>query len=134
MLSTNEVNRFALRRWLGRAGANETERSLARQSVLVGDVCLAVDTVSFLTRGPESGPWNPLLLTAILIADAAPVTSPRFSGWVAVGHVMVVSALAFVLPGRSASTAGQLVSAYRAGAWLRGWRPARRWRRRAVGS
>ncbi|MFD7311077.1 sensor histidine kinase [Promicromonospora sp. NPDC059942] len=119
--STNVVDRSVLRRWLGRAGSNETERSLAHQSVLVGVVCLVVDAVSFLTRGPESGPWNPALLIAILLADAALVTSPRLSGWVAVGHVAVVSALAFVLPGRSASTAGQLVSAYRAGAWLRGW-------------
>ncbi|MGW0324717.1 sensor histidine kinase [Nocardia sp. NPDC003183] len=122
MLSArNEVDRAALGRWLGRAGTNETERSLARQSVLVGVVCLVVDVVSFLTHGPESGPWNPLLLTAIVIADVALVTAPRFSGWVAVGQVTLMCALAFVLPGRSASTAGQLVSAYRAGAWLRGW-------------
>lgn len=84
-------------------------------------MCLVIDAVSFLTRGPGPGPWNALLLTAILLADAALVSSPRLSGWVAVGHALVVSALAFALPGRSASTAGQLVSAYRAGAWLRGW-------------
>ncbi|MCX5262788.1 sensor histidine kinase [Streptomyces sp. NBC_00199] len=119
--STNEGDRAPLRRRLGRAGAHETERSLARQSALVGVMCLVIDAVSFLTRGPGSGPWNALLLTAILIADAALVSSPRLSGWVAVGHALVVAALAFVLPGRSASTAGQLVSAYRAGAWLRGW-------------
>ncbi|MFI9569389.1 sensor histidine kinase [Streptomyces rishiriensis] len=121
--STNEVDRAPLRRWLGRAGAHETERSLARQSALVGAMCLVIDAVSFLTRGPGSGPWNALLLTGILIADAALVSPPRLSGWVAVGHSLVTAALAFVLPGRSASTAGQLVSAYRAGAWLRG-RPA----------
>ncbi|WP_116200550.1 sensor histidine kinase [Amycolatopsis circi] len=119
--STNQVDRGPLRRWLGRAGAHDTERSLARQSALVGVMCLVIDAVSFLTHGPGPGPWNALLLTGMLIADAALVSAPRLSGWVAAGHALVVAALAFVLPGRSASTAGQLVSAYRAGAWLRGW-------------
>ncbi|NBH12146.1 histidine kinase [Amycolatopsis sp. SID8362] len=120
--STNEVDRAPLRRWLGRAGGHDTERSLARQSALMGAVCLVVDAVSYLTRGPGPGLWSTLVLIGILIADATLVSSPRLSGWVALGHAVLMPALAFVLlPGPSASTAGQLVSAYRAGAWLRGW-------------
>ncbi|MEV7043893.1 histidine kinase [Amycolatopsis sp. NPDC051061] len=118
--STHEGERPPIRQWLARAGVHGAERSLARQSVLVGVVCLVIDVVSFLARGPAPGPWNVVLLAGIVVADAALVSSPKFSGWVAVGHALLVPALALVLPGRSASTAGQLVGAYRAGAWLRG--------------
>jgi signal transduction histidine kinase len=117
--STNEMVRWVR----ARAGTHPAERSLARQSLLVGAFCLVIDVASFVARGPAPGPWNAVLLAGIVVADAVLVSSPRYSGWVALGHAMLVPALAFVLPGRSASTAGQLVSAYRAGAWLRG-RPA----------
>jgi signal transduction histidine kinase len=121
--SVHEADRPPIRRWLARGGAYGTEWSLARQSVLVGAVCLVIDVVSFSTRGPAPGPWNAALLAGVVVTDAALVSAPRFSGWVAVLHAVLVPALAVVLPGRNASTAGQLVSAYRAGAWLRG-RPA----------
>ncbi|MFJ1766784.1 sensor histidine kinase [Amycolatopsis sp. NPDC088138] len=114
--STNEMVRWVR----ARAGTHPAERSLARQSLLVGAFCLVIDVASFVTRGPAPGPWNAALLAGIVVADAVLVSSPRYSGWVALGHALLVPALAFVLPGRSASTAGQLVSAYRAGAWLRG--------------
>jgi len=101
-----------------------TARSLARQSVLVAAVCLVTDAMSFLTRGPEAvGPVEAVVLVGLVAADAALATAPRYSGWVALAHAALFPALALVLPGRNVNTAGQLVSAYRAGAWLRG-RPA----------
>ncbi|HEX6341103.1 sensor histidine kinase [Umezawaea sp.] len=98
----------------------DVARSLTRQSVLVAAVCLLTDAVSFLTRGPESvGAFEALLLVVIVVADAALASSPRYSGWVALAQGALVPVLAVVLPGRSATTAGLLVSAYRSGAWLR---------------
>jgi signal transduction histidine kinase len=109
--------------WAGRVlgGGHDVARSLARQSVLVAVVCLVTDAVSFLTRGPEHvGALDSLLLVGVVLADAALASAPRYSGWVALAQAALVPVLAVVLSGRSASTAGQLVSAYRAGAWLRG--------------
>ncbi|WNV88081.1 histidine kinase [Umezawaea sp. Da 62-37] len=111
------VGRTLAHRVFGR----EVEQSLARQSILVAVVCLVTDAVSFATRGPESiGVLDGLLLLGLVAADAALASSPRYSGWVALGHALLVPVLAIVLPGRSATTTGFLVSAYRAGAWLRG--------------
>ncbi|MBQ0850435.1 hypothetical protein J8N05_19820 [Streptomyces sp. BH-SS-21] len=110
-----------IRRWTARPTARDAQRSLARQAVSVALMCAAVDGLNCLTRGPDPGPWTPVLLAVIIAADVALATAPRFSGWVAVTHAAVGVALAFVMPpGRNPSTAGQLVSSYRAGAWLRG--------------
>ncbi|WP_290057078.1 sensor histidine kinase [Amycolatopsis solani] len=112
-----------IRRWTARLPARDAQRSLARQASLVAVMCVAIDGLNFLTRGPAPGPWNALLLAGVVAADIALATAPKLSGWVAVAHAVVIVALAFALPGRNPSTAGQLVSSYRAGAWLRG-RPA----------
>ncbi|WP_314411528.1 sensor histidine kinase [Streptomyces sp. DSM 40484] len=109
-----------IRRWTARPAARDAQRSLARQAVSVALMCAAVDGLNFLTRGPDPGPWTPVLLAVVIAADVTLATAPRFSGWVAVIHAAVGVALAFVMPGRNPSTAGQLVSSYRAGAWLRG--------------
>jgi signal transduction histidine kinase len=96
--------------------------SLARQSVLVAVVCLVTDAVSFVSRGPETfGAFEVLALLGLVVADVGLATSPRYSGWVVLAHAALTPVLALFLPGRSASTAGQLVAAYRAGAWLRSW-------------
>ena len=98
---------------------HDVARSLARQSVLVAAVCLATDAASFVTRGPaDPGAFDALILVGLVVVDAALASSPRYSGWVALAHAALVPVLAVVLPGRSATTAGLLVSAYRAGAWL----------------
>ncbi|ANZ39675.1 hypothetical protein BBK82_30160 [Lentzea guizhouensis] len=109
----------AARRVLRSGDDQPVARSLARQSLLVAAACLVTDVVSWVTRGPGEGPANLVLLAGIVVADAALATA-RLSGWVALVHAVLVPVLAVVLPGRSASTAGQLVAAYRAGAWLRG--------------
>lgn len=98
-------------------------RSLAGQSVLIAVVCLVTDVVSFVVRGPATlGPRELLVLGALVLADIALASAPRYSGWVAVAHAALLPVLTLVLPAeRSASTAGQLVAGYRAGAWLRGW-------------
>ncbi|MFE3603395.1 sensor histidine kinase [Streptomyces sp. NPDC059096] len=109
-----------IRPWTARPTAHAAQRSLARQAVSVALMCAAVDGLNFLTRGPDPGPWTPVLLAVVIAADVALASAPRLSGWVAVTHAAVGVALAFVMPGRNPSTAGQLVSSYRAGAWLRG--------------
>ncbi|MER7973375.1 histidine kinase [Streptomyces sp. NPDC096080] len=109
-----------IRRWTARPAARDAQRSLARQAVAVALMCAAVDGLNFFTRGPDAGPWTPVLLVMVVAADIALATAPGLSGWVAVAHAGVGVALAFVMPGRSPSTAGQLISSYRAGAWLRG--------------
>jgi signal transduction histidine kinase len=99
-----------------------TSRSLARQSVLVAVVCVVTDAVSFVARGPDNlDTFDVLVLVGLVVADAALASAPRYSGWVALAHGVLLPVLAVILPGRSASAAGQLVAAYRAGAWLRRW-------------
>jgi signal transduction histidine kinase len=96
-------------------------RALTRQSLLVAAVCLTVDGLSYLVRGPDRiGPVEVAVLVGVLVADAALATAPSRSGWVAAAHALLLPAIAVVVPDRTASTAGLLVSAYRAGAWLRG--------------
>ncbi|WP_199442163.1 sensor histidine kinase [Umezawaea beigongshangensis] len=117
--SAVRTGRSLAHRVLGRE--HGVERSLARQSVLVAAVCLANDALSFVTRGPEDfGAFDALVLLGLVLADAALASSPRHSGRVALAHAALLPVLTLVLPGRSVNTAGQLVSAYRAGAWLRG--------------
>ncbi|MGI5499147.1 sensor histidine kinase [Lentzea sp. CA-135723] len=101
-------------------GDRPVARSLVRQSIVVAAACAVTDVVSFATRGPDPWSANLLFLAGIVVADAALATAPRLSGWVALVHAVLMPVLAVVLPGRSASIAGQLVAAYRAGAWLRG--------------
>ncbi|QKV73768.1 sensor histidine kinase [Amycolatopsis sp. Hca4] len=121
MSSTVNLARAALiRRWTARLPSRDARQSLARQAWLVAVMCVAIDGLSFLTRGPGPGAWNAVLLAGVIAADLALATAPKLSGWVAVAHAAVIVALAFVMPGRNPSTAGQLVSSYRAGAWLRG--------------
>lgn len=99
-----------------------TTRSLAGQSILIAAVCLVTDVVSFTVRGHDTASaFATAVLIALVAADAALASAPRRSGWVVLAHAALLPALAVVLPGRSASPAGQLVAAYRAGAWLRGW-------------
>ncbi|MFJ5987154.1 sensor histidine kinase [Lentzea sp. NPDC092896] len=119
--SATAFGKTAARRVLRSGDDQPVARSLARQSIMVAAACLVTDVVSFATRGPELGSANLLFLAGIVVADAALATAPRLSGWVALVHAVLVPVLALVLPGRSASTAGQLVAAYRAGAWLKGW-------------
>jgi signal transduction histidine kinase len=120
--SAVRVGRSLAHRALGRERC--VERSLARQSVLVAAVCLISDGLSFLTRGPDDiGTVEVLVLIGLVGADAALATAPRHSGWVALAHAVLLPVLALVMPARNVNTAGQLISAYRAGAWLRG-RPA----------
>ncbi|GHH39451.1 sensor histidine kinase [Lentzea cavernae] len=121
--SVTALARTAARRVHRSEDDQPVARSLARQSIVVAAACLVTDVVSFATRGPDLGPANLVFLAGIVVADAALATSPRLSGWVALVHAVLVPVLAVALPGRSASTAGQLVAGYRAGAWLRG-RPA----------
>lgn len=118
--SATALGKTAARRVLPPRDDQPVARSLARQSFLVAAACLVTDVVSFATRGPDLGPAHLVFLAGIVVADAALATAPRLSGWVALVHAVLVPVLAIVLPGRSASTAGQLVAAYRAGAWLRG--------------
>lgn len=96
-------------------------RALTRQSLLIAGVCVLGDGVGYLVRGPERfGPVELVVLVLLLAADAALATSPKRSGWVAAAQALLLPALALVAPGRTVTTAGLLVSAYRAGAWLRG--------------
>ncbi|GAB3453499.1 sensor histidine kinase [Actinophytocola sediminis] len=105
-----------------RVFGQDVSSSLTRQSVLVAAACLVTDAVGFVTRGPAHlGTFEVLALLGLVAADAALATSPRHSGWVALAHACLTPVLALFMPGRSASSAGQLVSAYRAGAWLRRW-------------
>ncbi|MBA3906588.1 MAG: hypothetical protein H0X35_07890, partial [Pseudonocardiales bacterium] len=110
-------------------GGHDVERvrgSLNRQSVLVAAVCLLVDSVAFLAAGPIAAlrPQDWAVLVAAVVVDAALALPARYSGWVALAHAVVVVGGAGLLGGvpflREANSAGALIAAYRAGAWLRG--------------
>lgn len=107
--------------------AHHVRRSLVGQSVLVAVVCLVVDAGEFALRRPElHAPPVPylLMLSLIMVVDAALALPARYSGWVALAHGAVP--VVFVLtpdhrPGTAIGLAGALIAGYRAGAWLRGW-------------
>ncbi|MFS8359089.1 sensor histidine kinase [Streptomyces sp. CWNU-52H] len=108
-------------------GTQDTGRSLSRQSVLVAVVCVVADSLTYLEGSfrlyTDVWPWPLTLLAAIVLTDAALASSPRLSGVVAVVHAVVTVLGTLLLPAGSPSDvndAGFLISAYRAGAWLKG--------------
>ncbi|HEY0812004.1 MAG TPA: histidine kinase [Pseudonocardia sp.] len=105
---------------------NSVRSSLSRQSMLVAAVCLLVDAVAYVTAGPLAAlrPQDWAVLAAVVVVDAALALPSRFSGWVALAHAVVLVGGAVLLGGapilREADSAGALIAAYRAGAFLRG--------------
>jgi hypothetical protein len=106
-------------------GVRDISGSLARQSLLVAGVCLTADTGLFLIAGPPLSHGWPvwLILAATIAADAGLAAPTRFSGWVALGHAVLVATAPLILPAGSGvrvpDNAGVLIAGYRAGAWLR---------------
>jgi signal transduction histidine kinase len=103
-----------------------TERSLSLQARLIAVVCLLVDLVVFATLSPDL-PVLPrvLVLAAIVCVDGALALPTRYSGWVVLAQAAAAVGLAVVLRGTPAADhdlVGGLIAAYRAGAWLGGWR------------
>lgn len=99
--------------------------SLTRQSILVAATTLVVDCLSFFLTSASSYPptWRWAVLVAIVLVDASLATAPRWSGVVAVAQAAVAVVGAALLPGGGGpppqlNSAGLLISAYRAGAWL----------------
>ncbi|MET9080861.1 histidine kinase [Streptomyces sp. NPDC004237] len=99
--------------------------SLTRQSILVAATTLLVDCLSFSLTSASAYPpmWRWAVLVAIVLVDAGLATAPRLSGVVAVAQAAVAVAGSALLPGNGGpppqlNSAGLLISAYRAGAWL----------------
>ncbi|WP_370945274.1 sensor histidine kinase [Amycolatopsis sp. cg5] len=98
--------------------------ALARQSMLVAAVCLVADVGQFLIRGPAlTSGWQVwVVLIGTIVADAALAGPARLSGWVALGHALLVACGPILLCSCSGQTvgnnAGILIAGYRAGAWL----------------
>jgi signal transduction histidine kinase len=131
-----------LRRFPGRAaggaptdGGTGIGRALARQSILIAFVCVAVDLASAAMTGlPLRSPVGAALALLVVLVDAALALPVRLSGWVAAAHgvVAVVVAAAVRVTVNLHGTGGgpvsvgdlqvgALVAGYRAGAWLRRW-------------
>ncbi|OQR61660.1 hypothetical protein B6E66_23455 [Streptomyces maremycinicus] len=105
-------------------GARDVSDSLTRQSLLVAVTTLVVDCLFFLTGDfSTAAGWRWAALAAIILVDAALATAPRLSGVVAVAQAAVAVGGAILLggsdgPAPQLNSAGLLISAYRAGAWL----------------
>ncbi|WP_416980725.1 sensor histidine kinase [Streptomyces sp. T028] len=104
--------------------ARDVNGSLTRQSLLVAATTLAVDSLGFFLSD-ASHPltaWHWIVFAGVVVVDAGLATAPRLSGVVAVAQAVVALAGAALLPGHEPllqlNSAGMLVSAYRAGAWL----------------
>ncbi|CAL9641289.1 hypothetical protein SUDANB145_06341 [Streptomyces sp. enrichment culture] len=103
----------------------DVKGSLTRQSLLVAAASLVVDCLYFFFSDAWDGPspWRWIVLAAIVLVDTGLATSPRLSGVVAVAQAAVAVGLAALPDGDGGlpplyNSAGLLVSAYRAGAWL----------------
>lgn len=97
-----------------------------RQSLAIAVVCLAVDVAALLNSPLADGSFRVVCLVLIVVLDAGLALPTRWSGWVALAHVVagVGTALAYGgSHGAGVLGAGTLIAAYRAGAWLTG-RPA----------
>jgi signal transduction histidine kinase len=90
--------------------------------VLIAVVCLTADVASYLQHPAWTITWEGLL--AIVIADAALALPPRYTGLVVLAHALIAVSTTVFIPGHQGglqlATAGSLVAAYLAGAWLRG--------------
>ncbi|SDF75937.1 Signal transduction histidine kinase [Lentzea fradiae] len=93
---------------------------LKHQSWLVAAVCMAADGGFVLFE--NDFPWPGALVLVLTLAVDAMLAGPaRLSGWVALAQaVLPLVVLVAIGPGVESNDAGQLIAAYRAGAWLRG--------------
>ncbi|MGP4102833.1 sensor histidine kinase [Nonomuraea sp. KM90] len=101
---------------------------LTRQAIVIAAVTLVVDALTFAhSTGSPSFPagWRWAMLAAIVVVDAGLASAPRLSGVVAVAQATVQIAGTLLRPEAalppSLNSAGMLISAYRAGAWLDRW-------------
>lgn len=93
---------------------------LKHQSWLVAAVCMAAD--GGLALFENDYPWPGLVVLPLTLAVDAMLGGPaRLSGWVALAQAALpVLVFVWLGPGIECNDAGQLIAAYRAGAWLRG--------------
>ena len=96
--------------------------SPARLSLLVAAVCLIGDVTDYLARPAWTVTWFGLL--TIVVVDAALALPPRYTVWVALAHALLAFSAVLFVPGHviglQMASAGAMVAAYLAGAWLRG--------------
>jgi signal transduction histidine kinase len=97
--------------------------SPARQSVLIAAICFAVDAADLFDTVGDHGPSLVTRFLFVLVLDGALALPAQWSGWVALGFVVTNVATTMIINDAHAASAGTLIVAYRAGAWLVG-RPA----------
>ncbi|NRQ38737.1 two-component sensor histidine kinase [Nonomuraea sp. NN258] len=106
----------------------DVNRPLTRQAILIAAVTVLVDAFTFThSTGSPAFPagWRWAMLAAVIVVDAGLAGAPRLSGVVAAAQaaVRVVGTLSCpeAVPPPALNSAGMLISAYRAGAWLDRW-------------
>jgi signal transduction histidine kinase len=94
--------------------------SPVRQSVLIAAICFAVDGADMLDTYGDRAPLLVGKFLLVLVLDSALALPAEWSGWVALAFVVSNIATALTLGDGRAASAGTLIVAYRAGAWLVG--------------
>ncbi|MEV5493788.1 histidine kinase [Nonomuraea fuscirosea] len=109
-------------------GLRDVNGPLTRQAIVIAAVTLVVDAFTFAhSTGSPAFPagWRWAMLAAIIVVDAGLASAPRLSGVVAVAQAAVRVAGTLSCPQTelppALNSAGMLISAYRAGAWLDRW-------------
>lgn len=108
----------------------DENRSLRRQSISIAGVAVLADGIPwalYAAAHPHPAVW--VSGAAIVAVDLALALPARTSGRVAVAHAVVRCAVAALLwaatgvrDNGTANATGLVISSYRAGAWVQGWR------------